>query len=113
MPAMRVELCLFDIDGTLVDTGGAGMRALQETAAELFGAEGPELDLAGSTDSGIVMDMLRGAMSRRGRSSGSTRSISSDWSGTSPTVDSTAGSCREWRACSSAWPATGQWLSGC
>ena len=54
---MRVELCLFDIDGTLVDTGGAGMRALQETAERLFGAEGPELDLAGSTDSGIVMDM--------------------------------------------------------
>ena len=54
---MKVELCLFDIDGTLVDTGGAGMRALQETAEQLFGAEGPELDLAGSTDSGIVMDM--------------------------------------------------------
>lgn len=47
-------LWLFDIDGTLVDTGGAGMRALQEAAEELFGGSGPELDLAGSTDLGVV-----------------------------------------------------------
>jgi len=54
----RPALWLFDIDGTLVDTGGAGMRALQETATECFGDPGPELDLAGSTDSGIVAGML-------------------------------------------------------
>ncbi|MCH7224941.1 HAD family hydrolase [Haloferula sp. A504] len=53
------RLWLFDIDGTLVDTGGAGMRALKDAAHECFGAEGPELDLAGSTDSGIVADMFR------------------------------------------------------
>ena len=47
-------LYLFDIDGTLVDTGGAGMRALQEATREIFGHEGPPLDLAGSTDLGIV-----------------------------------------------------------
>ncbi len=47
-------LYLFDIDGTLVDTGGAGMRALQEATREVFGHEGPALDLAGSTDLGIV-----------------------------------------------------------
>ena len=52
---MKVDLCLFDIDGTLVDTGGAGCRALEETAEALFGGRGPDLDLAGSTDSGIVM----------------------------------------------------------
>ncbi len=34
------------------------MAALKEAAHELFGAEGPELDLAGSTDSGIVRGML-------------------------------------------------------
>ena len=34
------------------------MEALKQTARELFGAEGPELDLAGSTDSGIVRGML-------------------------------------------------------
>ena len=53
-----IRLWLFDIDGTLVDTGGAGMRALQEAAIERFGDAGPELDLAGSTDSGIVLNML-------------------------------------------------------
>lgn len=47
-------LYLFDIDGTLVDTGGAGMRSLQEASFEIFGSEGPALDLAGSTDLGIV-----------------------------------------------------------
>ena len=34
------------------------MKALKDAACELFGAEGPELDLAGSTDSGIVQGML-------------------------------------------------------
>lgn len=47
-------LYLFDIDGTLVDTGGAGIRALQEASLALFGDAGPALDLAGSTDLGIV-----------------------------------------------------------
>ena len=51
-------MVLFDIDGTLVDTGGAGMQALRKAARDLFGAEGPELDLAGSTDSGIVRGLL-------------------------------------------------------
>ncbi|MGD7653120.1 MAG: HAD family hydrolase [Verrucomicrobiales bacterium] len=47
-------LYLFDIDGTLVDTGGAGMDALRQTTREIFGDDGPPLDLAGSTDLGIV-----------------------------------------------------------
>lgn len=48
-------LYLFDIDGTLVDTGGAGMTALVETTTAIFGDSGPKLDLAGSTDLGIVL----------------------------------------------------------
>jgi len=52
------KLWLFDIDGTLVDTGGAGMLALQEASVECFGAEGPPLDLAGSTDLGVLMGIL-------------------------------------------------------
>jgi phosphoglycolate phosphatase-like HAD superfamily hydrolase len=48
-------LYLFDIDGTLVDTGGAGMAALEETTREIFGETGPPLDLAGATDLGIVI----------------------------------------------------------
>lgn len=48
-------LYLFDIDGTLVDTGGAGMAALNEATREIFGDVGPPLDLAGATDLGIVL----------------------------------------------------------
>lgn len=47
-------LYLFDIDGTLVDTGGAGIRSLQEASLALYGHEGPSLDLAGSTDLGVI-----------------------------------------------------------
>ncbi len=47
-------LYLFDIDGTLVDTGGAGMTALNQATRAVFGHDGPALDLAGSTDLGII-----------------------------------------------------------
>ena len=50
-------LYLFDIDGTLVDTGGAGMAALNEATREVFGQDGPPLDLAGSTDLGIIANI--------------------------------------------------------
>lgn len=55
---IAARLWLFDIDGTLVDTGGAGMRALQEAAVECYGGEGPSLDLAGSTDLGVLAGIL-------------------------------------------------------
>lgn len=47
-------LYLFDIDGTLVDTAGAGMASLNEATTHLFGDAGPTLNLAGSTDLAIV-----------------------------------------------------------
>ena len=50
-------LYLFDLDGTLVDTGGAGITALNEATREVFGHDGPELDLAGSTDLGIIANI--------------------------------------------------------
>lgn len=50
-------LLLFDIDGTLVDTGGKGMSALKKTAIQVFGSDGPPLDLAGSTDLGILANL--------------------------------------------------------
>ena len=58
-----MKLLLFDIDGTLLDTGGAGLRALREAFVECFLSrsrehEFPELDLAGSTDGGIVRDLF-------------------------------------------------------
>lgn len=55
---MEGLLVLCDIDGTLVDTGGAGLQALQRAARDLFGAEGPPLDLRGATDGGIARDLL-------------------------------------------------------
>ena len=59
-------LYLFDIDGTLVDTGGAGMKSLQEASLQIFGHEGPALDLAGSTDLGIVTRISRSNQRRSG-----------------------------------------------
>lgn len=51
-------LYLFDIDGTLLDTGGAGLRALEETNLQLFGGNGPPLDLAGATDLGVISSIM-------------------------------------------------------
>ena len=52
-----MKLLLFDIDGTLIDTGGSGMHSLKEATKEIFGDYGPPLDLAGSTDSGILKNL--------------------------------------------------------
>ena len=56
---MSTRLLLFDIDGTLVDTGGAGMTSLVEATNEVFGEDGPKLDLAGATDSGLLKSIYR------------------------------------------------------
>ena len=39
-PSRPTTLVLFDIDGTLLLSGGAGKRALNETFEELFGVAG-------------------------------------------------------------------------
>jgi phosphoglycolate phosphatase len=52
-----MRLLLFDIDGTLVDTRGAGLTALLDAVEEVFEVERtvlPPLDLAGATDFGVV-----------------------------------------------------------
>lgn len=57
-------LLLFDIDGTLMDTGGAGLDALLDAAENCFGVERgslPPLDLAGATDAGVVRTLFEGA----------------------------------------------------
>lgn len=53
------RLWLFDVDGTLVDTAGAGLTALLDAAEECFGRVPPEPDLAGATDRGVAAAMLR------------------------------------------------------
>lgn len=50
---------LFDIDGTLMQTGGAGMGAIRETMNDLFGVDDvPPVKLAGRTDQGIMTDVF-------------------------------------------------------
>ena len=55
------KLVLFDIDGTLVLTGGAGLRAMNRALAEVFGnANGlAGIPVAGRTDWAILADAVR------------------------------------------------------
>lgn len=56
-----MKLVLFDIDGTLLSSEGAGMRAMRAALAELFGTIGdPAYRYDGKTDRQIVRDLLRG-----------------------------------------------------
>jgi phosphoglycolate phosphatase len=56
-----VRLVLFDIDGTLIRTGGAGLKAFERTFAEVFAM--PEatktLQFAGRTDTSLVRECFR------------------------------------------------------
>ncbi len=55
-----MHVCLFDIDGTLISSGGAGKAALEAALAEDFGIDRPieALQLSGRTDVAIVTDLL-------------------------------------------------------
>ncbi|MEM9351847.1 MAG: HAD hydrolase-like protein [Planctomycetota bacterium] len=52
---------LFDIDGTLITTGGAGKVAFAETFAEDFGIDSisDEVGFAGRSDRAIALDLMR------------------------------------------------------
>jgi phosphoglycolate phosphatase-like HAD superfamily hydrolase len=55
-----VKLVLFDIDGTLVWTDGAGRRAIHHALTEVFGSTGPaDYRFDGKTDPQIVRDLMR------------------------------------------------------
>jgi phosphoglycolate phosphatase-like HAD superfamily hydrolase len=56
-----MHVCLFDIDGTLISSGGAGKAALEAGVAEEFGRERPTTGLrfSGRTDFAIIGDLLR------------------------------------------------------
>ena len=58
---MEKTLLLFDIDGTLITSGGAGERALRAGFLERFGIEDDlqNVEIAGRTDPGIARAMLR------------------------------------------------------
>ncbi len=53
-----MKLLLFDIDGTLILSGGAGLRAMNKAFAQLYGIENAldGLSLSGRTDDKIMMD---------------------------------------------------------
>lgn len=57
---MEKKLVLFDIDGTLLTSGGAGERALRRGFRERFGIDDDltKTEIAGRTDSGIARQML-------------------------------------------------------
>ncbi len=55
-----MNVLLFDIDGTLLNTGGAGRDALLQASEEVFGIPAPidNLDLSGRCDYGIILEIL-------------------------------------------------------
>ena len=57
------RLLLFDIDGTLIDSAGAGVQGLHRVFKEQFGRTDDfrGIEIAGRTDSGIVHQILRKA----------------------------------------------------
>ena len=61
MTTMQRRLLLFDIDGTLIHSGGAGVHALKKALTERHGIEDPldDIEIAGMTDSGIVISILK------------------------------------------------------
>jgi phosphoglycolate phosphatase-like HAD superfamily hydrolase len=59
---MTRRLVLFDIDGTLLHSHGAGRRAMEAALLEAFGTKGsPGYRYDGKTDRQIVRDLMRGS----------------------------------------------------
>jgi phosphoglycolate phosphatase len=60
MTTTKKRLLLFDIDGTLIHSGGAGVHALKSAFKERFGIDDDlhGIEIAGMTDSGIVVSIL-------------------------------------------------------
>ncbi len=57
---MTARVVLFDIDGTLLATGGAGRKAMELALADVFQRHCPadRIDTAGRTDCRIITDIL-------------------------------------------------------
>jgi len=61
MTKKQKRLLLFDIDGTLIHSGGAGIEALKRALKERFTIEDDleDIEISGMTDSGIVASILK------------------------------------------------------
>jgi phosphoglycolate phosphatase-like HAD superfamily hydrolase len=58
--ASKMKLVLFDIDGTILWSDGAGRRAMTEALTTVFGGAGPtDYHYDGKTDPQIVRDLMR------------------------------------------------------
>lgn len=58
-----MKLLLFDVDGTLIRSHGAGRMALEAALLEMFNTAGPIADyqMSGKTDARIITDLLTAA----------------------------------------------------
>jgi phosphoglycolate phosphatase-like HAD superfamily hydrolase len=58
---LKTKLVLFDIDGTLLTSGGAGERALRLALKDRFGVDDDlsKIEIAGRTDSGIARQIFQ------------------------------------------------------
>ena len=55
-----MKLVLFDIDGTLLASEGAGKRAITRALKEIFGSSGPDdYHYDGKTDPQIVRELMK------------------------------------------------------
>lgn len=56
-----MKTCLFDIDGTLIQTGGAGQVAFAQTFDEVFGVDQitDAVSFAGRSDRAIALDLMQ------------------------------------------------------
>ena len=60
MDTQSMKLVLFDIDGTILWSDGAGRRAMTEALTKVFGGAGPtDYHYDGKTDPQIVRDLMR------------------------------------------------------
>jgi phosphoglycolate phosphatase-like HAD superfamily hydrolase len=66
MSPTSIKLFLFDLDGTLVSTGGAGLRALDLTFEKMFGKKDmtASCDPQGKTDPAIFAEIIRAHLDR-------------------------------------------------
>ena len=67
-----MKLLLFDVDATLISTGGAGLRALNRAFKKLLDLESAMLDIAphGKTDPAIVREVFQKRMTQKSATEG-------------------------------------------